>query len=313
MTWTPASLFAALSLSIALAPLPVVAAVQDVATMSDEDRMERAKQLYGEGDAAFNEGDAATALAKFEEAYNTYAPSLHVFNINIGLAAYDLGDCAKAKVAFQRFLDLVPEHPARAQAQEKMLEIERSGCDQAAPAPAEPAPVVAPVITTTPPVEDNDDAPELTSRRSEREEQADRERQENAGAGPKLIAGAVLTAVGGLGLIGGMTSAIIANQRAKELAALSRPGVTGFPAGDYSNDDVANLDRAGLPAANTASVAMFIGGGVLAAIGITLIVLDRTGKKKSRDKNARTSGPRLTGVGPAVLRGGGAAAATLRF
>lgn len=314
MTWTSASLSFALCVSVAVAPLSARAALQDVATMSDEDKMERAKQLYGEGDAAFNDGDSATALTKFEEAYNTYAPTLHVFNINIGLASYDLGDCAKAKIAFQRFLDLVPEHPARAQAQEKLLEIERSGCDQVAPEPA-PVPVTDPVpTTTTPPVADNDDAPELTSRRSEREEEADRERDRDAAgrASPKLIAGAVLTAVGGGALIGGAASLGVASKRANDLAALASPGATGFPEGDYSEDNVANLDRSGLPSANTASIALFIGGGVLAAIGVTLIVLDRTGKKGG-DKNARRTGPRMTHVGPAVLRGGGGASATLRF
>ncbi|MCA9709609.1 MAG: hypothetical protein KDK70_27470 [Myxococcales bacterium] len=307
-----APLCLALSLSLGLAPLPALA-LQDVSTMSDQEKMNRAKQLYGEGDAAFNDGDSALALAKFEEAYNTYAPSLHVFNINIGLAAYELGDCVKAKTAFQRFLDLVSEHPARKQAQEKLLEIERSGCANVTTTP-EPAVVTT---TTAPSDADNADAPELTSRSKEREEAADAERDETDAkrASPKLIAGAALAGLGGAALIGGAVSLAIASRRANELAGLASPGPTGFPEGDYSDDEVANLDRAGLPAANRASVALFIGGGVLAAVGVTLIVLDITGKKKNKagDKNARTAGPRLTHVGPAMLRGGGGAAATVRF
>ena len=312
------SLALALSLSVALAPLPVLAAnVQDPSTMSDDEKMEMAKQLYGEGDAAINAGDAATALAKFEEAYNTYAPSLHVFNINIGLAAYELGDCMKAKTAFQRFLDLVPDHPARAQAQEKLLEIERSKC-----AEQQAATAATTTTTSSTPISadyENEDAPELTSRRTEREEAIETEREETDSkrASGKLIAGAALTGVGVVGIIGGAVSLGIANKRANELATLASPGPTGFPEGDYSDDDVANLDRSGLPAANTASVVLFVAGGVLTTVGVTLIVLDRTSKKKAGkpggDKNASNKGPRLTSVGPTMWRGGAGAAATVRF
>jgi hypothetical protein len=306
----------ALSLSMALAPVPVFAATQDPATMSDADKLKRAKALYGEGDVAFKANDNATALLKFEEAYNVYAPGLHVFNINIGLAAFALGDCVKAKTAFQRFLDLVSEHPARKQAQEKLLEIERTGCaNNVAPTP-EPTPVVSEPVDAA---VENQDAPELTSRRSEREEAAESEREETKSrkASGKLIAGAALTSVGVLALVGGAVSLGIANKRANNLAQLASPGPTGFPAGDYSDDAVANLDRNGLPAANKASVGLFIAGGALTTIGVVLIVLDRTGKKKAAlkggDKNAKSSSPQLTGLGPTVLRGGAGVGASLRF
>jgi len=302
---------------MALAPLPALAAsAQDVSTMSEEDKMNMAKQLFGEGDAAINADDPATALAKFEEAYNTYAPALHVFNINIGLAAFDLGDCVKAKTAFQRFLDLVPEHPARGQAQEKLLEIERTGC--AAQATPEPAPIAA----TSEPVSenyDNQDAPELTSRRDEREDAADDERDEDDAnrKGSKRLIGAALPGLGGAAIIGGVISLGVANKRANELASLASPGPTGFPEGDYSQQDVADLDRTRLPRANTAAIVLFVGGSVLAGVGVTLIVLDRSAKKKAGgkggDKNARKPSPRLTGLGPAILPGGAGATATLRF
>ncbi len=307
----------ALSLSLAMATIPMVAAAQDPSSMSDADKMKQAKQLYGEGDTAFKAGDSATALAKFEEAYNVYAPSLHVFNINIGLAAFELGDCVKAKTAFQRFLDLVSEHPARKQAQEKLLEIERSGCANKPVAEPEPA-----VVTNEPIIAEyeNQDAPELNSRRSEREDAADSEREEESSkkASGKLIAGAALTAVGVAALIGGGVSLGIASKRANELASLASPGATGFPAGDYSDDSVANLDRTGLPAANKASVGLFIAGGVLTTVGVVLIVLDvknkKKGGKKGGDKNASAPAPRLTGLGPTLMPGGGGGvAASVRF
>lgn len=100
----------------------------DPATMTDEERIDHAKRLYVEGDEAFMSGNYEVALTKFETAYRVYVPNLHQFTFNIAMAAFELGDCARAKLAYQRFVDLVPDHPARAEAQERLLEIERSGC-----------------------------------------------------------------------------------------------------------------------------------------------------------------------------------------
>jgi hypothetical protein len=285
--------------------------------MSDQQKMERAKALYGEGDTAFQSGDFPTALAKFEEAYNVYAPSLHVFNINIGLAAHAIGDCAKAKTAFQRFLDLVGDHPSRKQAQEKLLEIERSGC--ANQQPADPAPVTpTPGPTQSGPVtNDIEDAPVLTSRSDEREEAAEDERQKrDAAKRPMLIAGAVLAGLGGAALIGGAVSLGLANSTANDLAGLASPGPTGFPDGNYADDGVFNKDRNRLPALNRAGIGLLAGGGVLAATGVTLIVLDVIKHKKEgggSSQRASTNRPHLTGLAPAVIPRGGGAAASMRF
>ena len=100
----------------------------DPASMTDEERVEYAKQLYIDGDAAFMNGNYEEALTKFETAYRVYVPNLHQFTFNIAMAAFELGDCARAKLGYQRFLDLVPDHPSRAEAMERLLEIERSGC-----------------------------------------------------------------------------------------------------------------------------------------------------------------------------------------
>lgn len=306
--------------ALAAAPPPSSPA-GDTSAMSPEEKMEVAKGLFGEGDAAMQAGDFATALQKFEEAYNTYAPSVHVFNFNIGQAAYSLGDCAKAKSAFQRFLDLVSDHPARGDAQEKLLEIERSGCANAVPEPAATTTTPPATSTTTGPVAaDNEDAPELTSKRSARETaiEAEVEEKDSKRASGMLIAGAVLTAVGGAGLIGGAVSVGLANKKANDLAGLASPGPTGFPDGNYSDDEVFDLDRNKLPANNAATIGLFVAGGVFTAVGVTLIVLDVRKKKKNKkpgDKNARNRGekPQLVNVGGAYLPGGAGASATVRF
>ncbi|MCA9704805.1 MAG: hypothetical protein KDK70_03010 [Myxococcales bacterium] len=307
----------ALGVSLAAAPGPTLAQDADPASMSDDQKLERAKVLYGEGVAALEGGDAALALVKFEQAYDDFAPDLHTFNFNIGVAAQQVGDCIKAKRAFERFLDLVPKHKARKEVQQRLLEIERSGCvaEQQARIEEEERQKAAAATVEPSQTGDNFDAPELGKRKpgdgEEPPTDAGPERTRPRGL---LVAGAVLAGVGGAALIGGAVSLGVASRRAHELAALSSPGATGFPAGDYRDEEVSGLDRRGLPAANAASVGLLVGGGVLAAVGVTLIVIDRTGKGRAgSDPNARGGGPRLTGLGPSLVRGGAGAAATLRF
>lgn len=312
------ALATALSLpSVAFAaPPPSSPGAPDPASMSDEQKMERAKALYGEADAAFQAGDFTGALAKFEEAYNYYAPQLHLFNFNIGAAAYELGDCVKAKTAFQRFLDLVPDHPERGTAQEKLIEIERSGCAQPV-ATTTPAPVTT---TTGPVVEDDDDAPLLTSKKDEREEASERERDEKDAkkTDPLLLTGIIMTAAGGAALIGSGISVGLARSKANRLADLASPGDTGFPDGNYSDNEVFNLDQTRLPGNNAATIGLLVGGAVITGVGVALLVVGLKRQKAKRaklgDKNASApKRPHLTGFGPAVLRGGGGASASVRF
>ena len=280
------------------------------AGMSEEQKLERAKQLYGEADAAFQGGNFADALTKFEEAYNVYAPNFHVFNFNIGLSAYELGDCAKAKTAFQRFLDLVSDHPSRGEAQQKLIEIERSGCANA----VQPSPVDTP--TTAPVTEDEDDSPLLTSKQKEREDAIERERSERDAkkTHPLVIAGAVFTAVGVAALIGSGVSLILANQKANRLAELASPGPTGFPDGNYGDDEVFNLDSRGLPTNNGMTIGLLVGGAVFTGVGIGLLVVGVKKQKAARGggKNAATQRRQLT-VAPAYLPQGGGATARVRF
>ena len=288
------------------------AGADPTAGMSEEQKLERAKQLYGEADGNFQQGNFADALAKFEEAYNVYAPNFHVFNFNIGLSAYELGDCVKAKTAFQRFLDLVADHPSRGEAQQKLIEIERSGCaNQVAPTPVDTG-------TTTPVTEDEDDSPLLTSKKDEREEAIERERSERNAKKqhPLVIAGAVFTAVGVAALIGSGISLALANSKANRLATLASPGPTGFPDGNYGDDEVFNLDSRGLPTNNAMTIGLLVGGAVFTGVGIGLLVVGVKRKKAERagkGKNALAPQQRHLTIAPSYLPRGGGAAATMRF
>ncbi|HET6582235.1 MAG TPA: hypothetical protein VFG69_02285, partial [Nannocystaceae bacterium] len=282
--------------------------------------------------AALEAGDAVTALARFEDAYFNYTPERHKFNFNIGVAAHLAGDCVKAKAAFQRFLDLVPEDPNRGEAQLKILEIDRSGCANVAPTTTTPPPT-----TTAPATDDSEDAPILTSRRSEREDVIERERTtaDAKKTHPMVIAGAVMTGVGAGLTIGGIVAAVLANRTANKLADLASPGPTGFPAGDYADDEVFDLDRNKLRSQNIAYLTMLPLGGVILVSGIVVLAVGVKKQKAARrsvsegddaapsdegedeapgrDEDARLPKVRFVGGGPTLLRGGAGVGATLRF
>lgn len=299
--------------TVALAAPPPASPGADPASMTPEQKLERAKQLFGEGLAALEAGDNATALNRFEDAYNNYTPDRHKFNFNIGTAAYGVGDCVKARAAFQRFLDLVADDPNRGEAQVKIMEIDRSGCANVAPTTT-----TTPTTTSTVTEDDEEDSPILSSKRSEREDTIERERdaKDAKRASPLLISGALLTGLGGAGIIGGAVSLALANKKANHLADLASPGATGFPEGDYADDEVFDLDRNKLPRNNAATIVLFTAGGVMLVTGVALLVVHakrKKGSKKNADDEAAVRRVKLVGVGPSALPRGGGASATLRF
>lgn len=303
--------------SVVMAAPPPSTPAGDPNTMTPEQKLQVAKQLFGEGNAALESGDAATALTKFEDAYYNYTPDRHKFNFNIAQAAYATGDCVKARAAFQRFLDLVSEDPNRGEAQVKIMEIDKSGC-----ATAQPEPTTATPVTSNNPdtgfTEGDDDAPVLQGTKQQREDKIERERDaaDAKKASPLVIAGAAIAVVG-LGVtVGGIASIAIANKRANELADLASPGATGFPQGNYADDDVFDKDRNQLPRLNTASVIMLVAGPALLVTGVALLavgVKQKKGKKKKAEVARGRARPELVGFGPTTLPRGAGASATVRF
>ncbi len=87
--------------------------------------LDQAKKLYGEAMAAMEAKDFATAVSKFEGAYQ-FAPDKHAFNYNIASAAELAGDCRKAQNHYKMFLDLVPKHEARASAQKTLAKLQKT-------------------------------------------------------------------------------------------------------------------------------------------------------------------------------------------
>ncbi len=108
---------------------------------ANDDALEYSKQLYAAGEEAMAAGDYAKALASYQEGYR-YAPSLHIFTLNIATAADLGGDCATAKKYFQHFVDLVPEHEQHKRAEKRLAELKETctaELPEAVPAPTAPS------------------------------------------------------------------------------------------------------------------------------------------------------------------------------
>jgi tetratricopeptide (TPR) repeat protein len=88
-------------------------------------QLDRAKQVYAEGKALLDKKNYIDAMSKFEEAYRL-APDKHLFNYNIATAAELAGDCNKALNHYKMFLDLVPDHPQRADAKKSIGALTKS-------------------------------------------------------------------------------------------------------------------------------------------------------------------------------------------
>jgi tetratricopeptide (TPR) repeat protein len=287
-------------------PSPVLA---HAPTELEQQQIAYAKQLYGEGVTALEAANYPLAVQKFEEAYR-YAPNLHVFNFNIGTAAHSAGDCAKAKLAFQRFLDLVPAHAERKTAQEKLLEIERSGC--AAP----PPPVVAP--TPTGPEEnpiaeqdrDRDAAAAAAEAADEKPKKPKKARKYRYNG--LMIGGMVSGGVGVVLLVAGTATGIVERRKAREVQdAADSVSTLFFPDVHYTEDGIREADQL-RQRLGPATVGLLVAAGALAITGAALYAV---GLKKCRasGKSAARGGVRLATLGPALVRGGAGLAAVGSF
>jgi tetratricopeptide (TPR) repeat protein len=72
--------------------------------MSEEERTAQAKDLYTRAEAKAEAEDWAGALPLYEQAYQLM-PEKHGFALKVGDTATKLGDCAKATIYYQHFLN----------------------------------------------------------------------------------------------------------------------------------------------------------------------------------------------------------------
>ena len=301
----PAALLLTLSMpSIALAQYPLTVAPAD--EMSDEEKIEKAKNLYVQAEGLAAEDNWEAAVVLYEQAYYL-VPGKHGFAHKVGIASWKVNDCDKAFDYLSHFIEYGDgeKYPEKiAEAEGIIAEIEEAGCRtiEEAPEPEEPAPVIEEEnpFETTP--TDTDTG----------------KKDKKKGGKGLLAGGAVLITLGAAGLGVGGAGAAIASGAGTKLNGLSSTGVTGYPAGDYacrgvSGDQCPTDLESQLATGKVLSYAGFIGGGVLLATGVILVVLHVTKKKKASASAKANHGVQLTSIGPALLPGGGGAAASLRF
>lgn len=297
--------------------VPRVALAQDPnAELSPEQKLEKAKGLYGEAEKAFAAGDYVTAVQKYEEAY-FLVPEKVGFAHKVGITAWKLGDCNKADEYLKHYVQYetnTEKNGDKIEESKKIIgEIAVSGCATPKPQPADTSGGGGGGGTTEPNV--GNDEPELTSGRDERQQSDD------GGGGEKkkkglLIGGAVMLGLGvaaagaGAGVLGKAQSNV---SKLEDLSSNATP--TFFPEGNFADDEPYNLDKQ-LDTLNPVGIACLAAGGVLIAGGAALIAVHAVKQKKANGNanlRRKSNAPRLTGLGVSPMPGGAAAGASIRF
>ncbi len=293
---------------------------QPQAELTEEQKVERAKQLYMQAEGLAAEGRWVESVPLYEEAYYL-VPGKHGFAHKVGVAAWNAKDCNKANEYLKHFLtygDESKDADKFAEAKQILGEISVSGCATNDATPT--------TTTTTTAVADDDDQPDLTSSTEARQQENLKTRnQAKSEKRGLLIGGAVLTGVGVVGVAVGIAGLAIANGSANTLGDLST-NITqsGFPEGDYACRGVSadqcpfDLERR-LRTGNALGYAGLIGGGVLLIGGASMLAIYMINKKKSggsleQPPTEGEAGVELSAFGPMLVPGGGAGAmAEIRF
>ncbi len=141
--------------TLAILAIALVTAATTVALAQPATSPPSASQ-QAEARAQFERGKSLTTAGKYRDAYAAFeagyrAAPLPAFLFNMGEAARQLGDLARARIAYARYLEADPAGPLAATARDRLTEL--GGAAPAAPepgpAPARPSP--APTQPTTRP------------------------------------------------------------------------------------------------------------------------------------------------------------------
>lgn len=281
--------------------------------LTEDQKADKAKGLYIEAERLAGEGNWEAAVVLYEQAYYL-VPGKHGFAHKVGIASWQVKNCDKAYEYLTHFVTYGASEPKNAdkikEANGILAEIESTKCrtPEVAPEPeAEPEPVD--------PVEEENPFETTGEQPGDNGDKGDKGGKK--GGKGLLIGGAVLMTVGVGGVVLGAVGASMASKAGSTLDDLSSTSTnTGYPIGDYACRDAAQdcpTDLEGnLSTGKALTFAGFIGGGVLLVTGVALIAIHAK-KSKKAGASAKASNVRLTGLGPALLPGGGGATATLRF
>lgn len=289
-------------------------------SLSEEEKAEKAKELYLQAEGLAAEGRWAESVPIYEEAYYL-VPGKHGFAHKVGVAAWNAQDCNKANEYLKHYIkygDEAKDADKFAEAKQILGEISVSGCA------TEDTTTTTTAQTTTTVVEDPDDNPIITSSSQERQE-ANRAEQERVKSEKRglLIGGSVLAGIGVAGVAVGIAGLAIANGSATSLRDLSSNKTTsGFPQGDYACRGVAasecpfDLEKRMRTGNVLGYVGLGVGGAALIG-GAAMLAIYFVNKKKNSNKAVEPTptagGTEFSGLGPMLVPGGGGAMAEIRF
>jgi hypothetical protein len=287
----------------------------DPATLSQEDRLNWAKRLFGEAKAAHDREDFYNSVIRFEQAY-AFAPDKHIFAFNIGQDAWELKDCARVKQYLELFLVKEQNNAdLRKKAQELLQKAENNPeCVTGGPAPTTTTPTTTNNNTSSRPATDEED-PLLQKRKNSSSSSGEEDTEPKKRGVSGLFIGGVVLAVLGVGAVGGGIGTLAAAKNKAsgiEDAAAKGSVITTFPQGQYTSD--VDGDFGSLKTLNLVTPILIAAGGALLVGGIAMIAIDRSNKKKNKGFYAGKKRLEVTGLGAAPLPGGGAAGSfALRF
>jgi hypothetical protein len=268
------------------------------AQLGEREKLEQAKKLYAAAESLARRGKWAEAADRYELAYYL-VPGKHGFAHKIAVAAYEAGDCNRAQDYLLHFLtygDNEKHQDELDEAQRMIEEIDASGCASQTSlmklnAIGEPA------------------------------GSEDHKNEGNDGNDGLLIGGAVLLALGGAGLGLGTVSAAMAMRTRNELEGVGDQHPPEQPLGHFGADFTCNsfspcpskLEDQLVTRRRLAAVG-FVAGSALLIGGAALLTMHVLRRGKSGGQAARIGGgPRLTGLGPTWVPGGGGFGVALEF
>lgn len=294
-------------------PYPEIEEI-DVDAFSEEELIERAKQLFYDAEAYAADGEWEESVVRYAEAYRML-PTKHGFAYKVGYAAYQIRDCALA----QQYLEHLVEQGAEEyrllekvqDARHLLSEIEVSGCLENSDGEAM-AYDSGESAEATPEFDDDPLGESLSYDQSPVTDLPEtRKRFDPVAAKRKrlLAGGGVSLSLGIVGVGGGVATLLLANSTAKRLERLSGGGGDPHPhKGDYAcraeDADCPYLMESELQTYNLVTPIALAVGGTALTIGIVLLA---TAKAKKRGK------AEVASVAPFWMPGGGGAQAKLRF
>jgi len=266
------------------------------ANLSEEQKEEKARDLYSQAEALAAEAKWSEAVVLYEQAYYL-VPSKVGFAHKVGLAAYEAKECDKAHqylVFFIEYADPNKYADRMDEATKLVRELENSGC-----------------VSGT----------EMEEHQLENPFEIDPDENRKTDDGKRkggkglLIGGSALLVLGVGGVAVGAVGMVMAGSSQSKLDGLaSTDTVSGYPDGDYACRNVAS-DQCPPQLEDQIATRQLLGiiglaaGGALLVTGVALIAV--YGAKNKRGGGGRHA--RLDAIGPSYMPGGMGVTASLRF